>query len=162
MKKILIIIITLLLTVNLFAGDDEDFEYIQKLIGNKYYKEAVTELQTFMKKHINSRHYNDALNLLGASYYMLKKYNNAKTTFKLLTSTELKNNAYYYLTLIAAKQNKLKEADKNLNQIDELNKLKPDKKIAAIEKLEKMIRLDRGESTENIAVSIAFDLTGFK
>ncbi len=44
----------------------------------------------------------------------------------------------------------------------DLNKLKADKKIAAMERLDKLIKLDRGQATEIKRVEIAFDLSAFR
>ena len=124
MKKVLNIVFMLCLCVNLFADDAEDLEYIKKLYGNKYYNEAVSELQIFIKKYTDSSHYYTALNLLANSYYALEKYNNAKTVYKTLKMTEFKDNAYYFLALIAVKQNDMGEVEKSLEKIDKKSKLK--------------------------------------
>ena len=124
MNKIIVIIFVLCLCFSLFADDAEDMEYIKKLYGNKYYNEAVSELHIFMKKYTDSPHYYAALNLLANSYYALEKYNNAKTVFKTLRMTEFKNNAYYFLALIAVKENSLEEVDADLAKIDKKSKLR--------------------------------------
>lgn len=124
MKKILIIIYLLCFSLNLYGTDEEDIVYIKKLYQNKYYKEAVSELQMFIKKHTDSKYYYSALNILGNSYYILKKYNKAKTIFKTLKSTEFNNNAYFYLGMIALKENKIKQARENIDKIDEKNELR--------------------------------------
>lgn len=110
----------------LYADDTQDMEYIQKLYQNKYYKEAVDELQLFVKKHIDSSHYNSALNLLAVCYYNLNKLNNAKTILEELLQTEYKNSALFYLEMIAIKENQMKKAEEYLKLIDKKNRIKPE------------------------------------
>jgi len=124
MKKIVILIFCLILSMNLTAADVEDLEYIKKLYSNKYYNEAISELQFFIKKYTDSPHYYSALNLLGSSYYALEKYSKAKTVFNTLTASEYKDNAHYYLALIAVRKKNYEDVDKNLNRIGKKSKLK--------------------------------------
>ena len=125
-RYFILIIVFISFLSGLHANDTQDMEYIYKLYQNKYYQEAVDELHLFIKKYIDSSHYNSALNLLALSYYSLDKYENAETVFIELLTTEYRNNACFYLELIAVKKNQLDKAEKYLQEIDIKDKLRPE------------------------------------
>jgi tetratricopeptide (TPR) repeat protein len=106
------------LTFSIYANDSDDINYINKLYLNKYYKESILELEIFLKKHPNSKFYNSAQNLLAYNYYTVEKYKEAKKMYERLRSTEFKDEAIYYITLIADKQNDKITVEENIKNIN--------------------------------------------
>lgn len=118
MKKIIIIIASIVITCSIYANDSEDISYINKLYLNKYYKESILELEIFLKKYPNSKFYNSAQNLLAYNYYLLEKYKDAQKMYERLRTTELRDEANYYLTLIAEKQGDIQTVESNIKDIN--------------------------------------------
>ena len=105
-KKILVIL-SILVSLNIYANDNADMKFINKLYQNKEYKLTVEELNKFIVKYPSSRHYDNAQFLLGHSLYEMKEYEKAGKVFHKLINTNYNNEAYYYLALTSIYQNYL-------------------------------------------------------
>lgn len=116
MKKYIITIAAIVLSFSVYANDVDDINYINKLYLNKYYKESIMELEIFLKKYPNSKFYNSAQNLLAYNYFTFEKYSDAQNLYKKLKTSEFKDEALYYLTVIASKQNDDAAIDANLKE----------------------------------------------
>ncbi|NLK61973.1 MAG: tetratricopeptide repeat protein [Fusobacteria bacterium] len=113
MKKKSILLVLLFLTINfIYADDVKDMQYIYKLYKDRLHREAVLELETFVKKYPNSKLNETALNLLATNYYITENYHMSEVTFNKLTNSSFKNEANYYLSLIQIKKDDLIKAEK--------------------------------------------------
>lgn len=118
MKKIIITIAAIVLAFSIYANDSDDIKYINKLYQNKYYKESILELEIFLKKYPNSKFYNSAQNLLAYNYYIVENYKESEKMYERLKITEYKDEALYYITLIANKKNDKKTVEENIKNIN--------------------------------------------
>ncbi len=118
MKKGVLIFI-FALSVTLKAGDIEDMQYIYKLYQNKYYKESKEELEIFVRKYPNSKLYYSAMNLLGYNYYLLEEYDKSIEVFGKLTRSDFRDDAFYYLEMIAIKRDNEIYAKNYVDQISD-------------------------------------------
>lgn len=101
MTKKNIAVMTLVVSMNLLANDNDDIKFIYKLFQNKDYKISSEELEKFVLKYPNSKNYYLAQNLLGKSLYELKEYDKAKKVFSRLLNGNQSSDANYYLALIS-------------------------------------------------------------
>ena len=118
MKKYIITIAAIVLSFSVYANDVDDINYINKLYLNKYYKESIMELEIFLKKYPNSKFYSSAQNLLAYNYFTFEKYSDAQNLYKKLKTSEFKDEALYYLTVIASKQNDDVTIEANLKEVN--------------------------------------------
>lgn len=118
-KKILVIL-SILVSLNIYANDNDDMKFINKLYQNKEYKLTVEELNKFIVKYPSSRHYDNAQFLLGHSLYEMKEYEKAGKVFHKLINTNYNNEAYYYLALTSIYQNYLSDAYKYSRELKDL------------------------------------------
>ncbi len=121
-KKILLIAILASLSQNLLASDREDLKYIYKLFQNKEYVLSIDELERFLIKYPSSEHYSAAQNLLAQSYYQSGDYANAKIRYSTLLQSNYGDEANYYLSLIAIKEEKYTAAEAYVLKIPMGNK----------------------------------------
>ncbi len=106
--------------MNIYANDNDDMKFINKLYQNKEYKLTVEELNKFIVKYPSSRHYDNAQFLLGHSLYEMKEYEKAGKVFHKLINTNYNNEAYYYLALTSIYQNYLSDAYKYSRELKDL------------------------------------------
>ncbi len=100
MYKKLLVLLSIIVSMNTFADDNEDIKYIYKLYQNKDYKISAEESEKFLFKYPGSKHYDVAQNLLGQSFYQIKEYEKAQKIFNKLLNSAYSSDANYYLALI--------------------------------------------------------------
>lgn len=118
-KKIFLFILLFFMFSFTYSDDVKDMQYIYRLHKDKLHKEAVLELETFVKKYPDSKLYETALNLLATNYYITENYHLSEITFKKLLNSSFRNEAYYYLALIYVKKNELKQAEEYADYVSD-------------------------------------------
>ena len=64
MYKKLLVLLSIIVSMNTFADDNEDIKYIYKLYQNKDYKISAEESEKFLFRYPGSKHYDVAQNLM--------------------------------------------------------------------------------------------------
>ncbi len=121
MYKKLLVLLSIIVSMNSFADDNEDIKYIYKLYQNKEYKISAEESERFLFKYPGSKHYDVAQNLLGQSFYQIKEYEKAQKIFNKLLNSAYSSDANYYLALISIETGNLNIAynySKNLKDVN--------------------------------------------
>ncbi len=124
MYKKLLVLLSIIVSMNTFADDNEDIKYIYKLYQNKDYKISAEESEKFLFKYPGSKHYDVAQNLLGQSFYQIKEYEKAQKIFNKLLNSAYSSDANYYLALINVETGNLNIAYNYSKGLKDINREK--------------------------------------
>lgn len=119
-KKILFSFL-LLNSINIFAENKEQFNYIDSLYKQRNFNQALVETEKYLNTYPNSKYREDMEDKLAKLYFLKGSYKKASKIFKNLYLTEDKESSKdeysYYLARCYAEQENLKDIKFYLNNI---------------------------------------------